>query len=309
MQVVEMLASTGDQAAAAAFRQALTAELAIRNEPFQRAALARAALPVLERANGESATVLIATVAAATLVPQQTRRGRDPARNVAMADTEGALRGALAAPDNADRQRQSGAVLQLVHKDLSAKSTPNSQPDPYRQGAQVRLIEVIAPSLTEQDAALATADLLDLLSRTEDYLTRATVARALGALAPKLRGPERAQALAAAKVALAKTGSSEEATAFARAIAALLPAERAAATAEIIEALKYPTATEAPSDVLVAALADVWPEEHKAIAGRTLPDQTVLDWLELRLPAGERLTDPPQRPAGLKLTGAGLSSR
>jgi hypothetical protein len=200
-------------------------------------------------------------------------------------------------------------VLQLVHKDLSAKSPPNSQPNSYRQAAQARLLEVMAPSLMEQEAALAAADLLDLLSRTEDYLTRDAIARALAALAPKLPGAERAQALTAAKLALAKTGSSEEAASWARAIVALLPAERDAATAEIVEALKYPTATEAPSDVLVAALADVWPEEYKAIAGRTLPDQTVLDWLELHLPAGERLTDPPQRPAGLKLAGAGLSSR
>jgi hypothetical protein len=96
---------------------------------------------------------------------------------------------------------------------------------------------------------------------------------------------------------------------LARAIAALLPAEPSAATAEIVEVLKYPTATEAPSDVLLAALASVWPEEYKAIAGRTLPDQMVLDWLEVHLPAGERLTDPPQRPAGLNLAGAGLSSR
>ena len=65
-----------------------------------------------------------------------------------------------------------------------------------------------------------------------------------------------------------------------------------------------------PSDeMFLNAIADAMHEEYKAIAGRTLPDPTVLDWLELHLPAGERLTDPPQRPAGLKLAGAGLSSR
>ena len=123
------------------------------------------------------------------------------------------------------------------------------------------------------------------------------------------RTAEREQALAAAKIALAKTGSSEEAAAWARAIAALLPAEPRAATAEIVETLKYPTATEAPSDVLLAALANVWPEEYKAIAGRTLLDQIVLDWLEDHLPADKRLTDPPGHPAGLKLAGAALPPR
>jgi hypothetical protein len=309
MQVGDMLASAGDQAVAAAFGQALAAQLSIRNEPFQRAALARAALPLLERRDGTSATVLLSTVAATTLVPEETWGGADVVRRDAVADAEGVLREAMAAPDDAASQRRSGAVLQLVHRDLSAEPPPNAQPNPYRSAAQARLLEILAPSMTEQEGALAAADLLDLLSRTEDYLTREAIARALAALAPKLPGAERAQALTATKVALAKTGSLEEATALARAIAALLPAEPGAATAEIVEALKYPTATEAPSDVLVAALASVWPEDYKAIAGRTLPDQMVLDWLEVHLPAGERLTDPPERPAGLKRAGVGLSSR
>jgi hypothetical protein len=309
MQVVEMLASTGDQAAAAAFGQALAAELGSRDEPFQRAALARAALPLLERRNDDSVTVLLSNVAATTLSPEETRGGPDPARTDAMTDAEGALREALAAPDDADRQRQSGAVLQRVHRDLSAEPQPNARSNPYRSAAQARLLAILAPSLTDKEGALAAADLLGLLARTEDYLTREAIARALAASTPKLPGAERAQALTAAKATLAKTGSAEEATALARAIAALLPAEPGAATLEIVDALKYPTATEAPSDVLLAALASVWPEEYKAIAGRRLPDQVVLDWLEAHLPAGEHLTDPPQRPAGLKLAGTGLSSR
>jgi hypothetical protein len=215
----------------------------------------------------------------------------------------------MAAPDAAHTEGQSAALLQLLHRNLGTESAPNSQSNPYRHAAQARLVEVLAPSLSEKESALAAADLLDLLARTEDYLAREGIARALVALAPKLPATERAQALPAAKLALAKTGSAEEATAWARAIAALLPAEPSAATVEIVEALKYPTATEAPSDVLVAALANVWPEEYKAIAGRTLPDQTVLEWLEAHLPAGKRLTDPPQRPAGLKLAGAALSPR
>ncbi len=308
MQVVEMIARTGDQAAAAAFGQALEVEIANRNEPFQRAALARAALPLLER-NGASATVLLATVVATTLAAEETRGGTDPAHRDAMADAEATLRGVLAAPDDAHIEGQSAALLQLLHRDLGTKSTPNSQSNPYRHAAQARLLEMLAPSMTEKDAALAAADLLDLLARTEDYLAREAIARALAGLAPKLPATERAQALPAAKLALAKTGSAEEATAWARAIAALLPAEPSAATTEIVEALKYPTATEAPSDVLVAALAHVWPEEYKAIAGRTLPDPIVLDWLEQRLPTDQRLTDPPRRPAGLKLAGAALPPR
>ena len=51
---------------------------------------------------------------------------------------------------------------------------------------------MLAPSLTEKEAALAAADLLDMLPRTEDYLAREAIARALAALAPKLPDSERA---------------------------------------------------------------------------------------------------------------------
>jgi hypothetical protein len=145
-----------------------------------------------------------------------------------------------------------------------------------------------------------------MLPRTQDYLARDAIARALAALAPTLADAERAAALAAAKIALAKTGSPEEATAWAGAIAALLPQEPRAATAEIVEALKYPTATEAPSDVLLAALSTRWPDQHKAIAGRSLPDPTVLDWLRAHLPEGYDLAAPPPPPPGLHAGPAGL---
>ena len=45
----------------------------------------------------------------------------------------------------------------------------------------------------------------------------------------------------------------------------------------------------------------------KAIAGKTLPDQIVLDWLEDHLPDGGSLTDPPQRPDGLEQADPGLA--
>ena len=144
-----------------------------------------------------------------------------------------------------------------------------------------------------------------MLPDTPDYLTREAIALALAALAPKLPEAKRDEALRAAQDALAKTGSTEEATAWAGAVAALLPDERGTATAEVVKALKYPTATGAPSDGLLAALAQLWPEEYKTIAGRTLPDQTVLDWLEAHLPEGYDLSEPPPLPQGLQSGEAG----
>ena len=55
MQVVETLASIGDQAAVAAFGQALARQLALPNQPRQHAALARAAVPLLARPGGDTA--------------------------------------------------------------------------------------------------------------------------------------------------------------------------------------------------------------------------------------------------------------
>ena len=166
---------------------------------------------------------------------------------------------------------------------------------------------MLSPSLTETEGTSAAADLRSL-ARTEDFVTRDAIARAFAALSRKLPPSDREQALTEAKLALAKTGSSEEATAWARAITVLLPAEPKAATRVIVEALKYPTATEASSDILLSAMAKVWPADYGAIAGRTLPDQIVLDWLQNHLPAGEQLTDPPPRPA-LEPTDAGLMQR
>ncbi|MGH6917715.1 MAG: hypothetical protein ACREJ0_08425, partial [Geminicoccaceae bacterium] len=304
LQVVETLSDRGGEQLVVDFSQVLTTQLALPNDPLQRAALARAAVPLL-KGQGGSPPALVASVAGVTLVPE-VGVDLDPAqrsrlRQAAVADAEDALRQALAAPDGAQREGQSEAALRLLQAAWSTEPTPTTRSNPYRRAAQVRLLEVLAPSLTEQSAVLAGADLLAMLPDTADYLTRAAIARAFAALAvaDKLPDTSRGEALAAAKVGLAKTGSSEEATAWAGAIAALLPHEPRAATAEIVAALKYPTATEAPTDVLLAALATPWPEEHKTIAGRTLRDQIVLAWLEAHLPEGYNLTKPPTPPPGL----------
>ena len=85
-------------------------------------------------------------------------------------------------------------------------------------------------------------------------------------------------------------------------IAALLPVDPRAATAEIVEALKDPTAAEAPTDILLAAMQTVWPEDYETIRDKTLPDPVVLEWLEAHLPGGASLSDPPPPPSGLQST-------
>jgi hypothetical protein len=292
MQVTEKLGSMdGGEHLVSAFSQALTRQLALPMDTAQRATLARATVPLLEW-QSESLPILVRTVAAVTLPHQGNPQ-----------QAEDALRQALPRSDGPPQKAQ--AALDALHADWTAQPTPNASPNPYRRAAQARLLAMLAPSVSPDLAARAAEDLLTMLPDTLDYLSREAIARAVAALAPKLSDAKRDEALSAAKLALAKTGSTEEATAWAGAIAALLPVDPRAATADIVEALKYPTATETPTDVLLAALATPWPEEHKAIVDRTLLDQAVLDWLKARLPDGYNLAEPPPRPPGLRADEAG----
>jgi hypothetical protein len=289
MQLTEKLGSMDDgKPVVAAFSRALARQLGLPMEPAQRAALARATVPLLER-QSESLPLLVRTVAAITLPQQGT-----PLR------AEDALRQALPGSDGPPQRAQ--AAFDLLHADWTAQPTANASPNPYRRAAQARLLAMFAPLLTPDLAVRAAEDLLIMLPAAPDYLSREAIARALAALAPQLPDAERNKALSAAKVALAKTGSTEEATAWAGAIAALLPAEPRAATAEVVEALKYPTAVEAPSNVLLAALAERWEEgpETQPMPGVTLPNLALLDWLEAHLPEGHNLADPPSPPPDLQ---------
>jgi hypothetical protein len=305
MALPEALGSLDDLAGGAAFGQALVARFALPNDLPQRAALARATVPALEP-QADRAGALLPTLAAIILVPEATGEDLDPIqrshlRQANLRAAEKALRQALSASAGADLAERSEAaltLLEILRTDWRAAPPSNSRLNPYRRAAQARLLEMLAPSLPQAAAATAARDLQAILRDSRDYLMREAIARALQALAPQLREADRKASLATARIALAKTGSPEEATAWARAITALLP-DGPAAAAQIVEALKYPTATGAPSDVLLAALASRWPGEP-ALKGRTLPDQDLLDWLEARLPDGPSLvatppTPPPQR--------------
>ena len=94
-----------------------------------------------------------------------------------------------------------------------------------------------------------------MLPGTEDYLAREAIARALAALAPKLPDAERERRSRPPRSRSPRPAPPRKRPRGRDAIAALLPADPRAATAEIVEALKYPTATGAPSDILLAALA------------------------------------------------------
>jgi energy-coupling factor transporter ATP-binding protein EcfA2 len=314
MRLAEALGDAEDEKITESFGQALTAQLAQPNEPPQRTALVRAAVPLLSRRN-DSARILASIVAQDVLVLDQVGAGSDPAHNAilrrqVLRNAEYALRRASSTLDGAHRERHSKEVWRIIHEDWSTKLAPDVRANYYRRAAQVRLLEALASSLPPEAVALARTDLLSMLPHTEDYLAREAIARGLAALAPRFSDPERHEALSAAKIALAKTGSTDEAIAWARATAALLPAEPHAATAEIVEMLKYPTAVDAPSHILLSALMTAWPKEYEPTPGRMLPDQNLVDWLEDHLPADDRLTTgSPPRPPSLEPIDAGLLPR
>ena len=300
VQVAEKLARMGDQTAIAAFRRALTRQFTRPNDRLQLAALARATVPLLAQfADGRE--TLTSVIAEFVLVPDDFGVGLDTQEIFTRRlRAQRELRQALVSLDDQSKGRPSQDVLQTLHREWTTEPPPSARVDPYRRAAQVRLMALLAPSLAPDSVSIALKDLLTMLPRTGDYLAREAISRALVGLAPKLSDAEREEALTAAKDALAKTGSTEEATAWAEAIAALLPDDPRAATAEIVEALKYPTATETPTVQLLEALATPWGEEHETIAGKMLSDQTVLDWLEKRLPEGHSLAEPPNAPADLQ---------
>jgi hypothetical protein len=300
VQIAETLGEMGDPAVVAAFGQALTATLAQPHDPYQRAALARAAMPYLARFGGNP-PVLLSSIAGILLVPESgdlDPRARSLFRQNALPGAEAALGRAL--PEDLSKKREAAEVLDLLLRDWAAAPSPNARPNAYRRAGQVRLLAVLAPLLTDQLPSQAKAALLAMLPQTRDSVTREAVARALTALATTLPERERAESLRAAKGALATTGAIEEATAWAHAIAALAPEDDAAATAEMVEALKYPTATDEATEVLLVAIAARWDEDWDKIEGRTLPDPVLLDWLEERTPGDDTLATPPARPPELE---------
>ena len=299
MQVAETLGEMEDPAAVAAFGQALTATLAQPHDPYQRAALARAAMPYLARSGGNP-PALLSSIAGILLVPESgdlDPRARSLFRQNTLPGAEAALGRAL--PGDPSKEREAAEALDLLLRDWAAAPSPNARPNAYRRAGQVRLLAVLAPLLTDALPSQAAAALLAMLPQTRDNVTREAVAGALAALAPTLPERERAEPLRAAKGALATTGAIEEATAWAHAVAALAPEDAAAATAEMVEALKYPTATDEATEVLLEALAARWDDGSK-FEGRTLPDPELLDWLEERTPGDDTLASPPIPPSELE---------
>jgi hypothetical protein len=174
MQVAENLASTGKQTAVAAFGQALTKEFNSASEPFERAALAHAAVLLLAR-DGGSPTPLTMFIVRETLIPEKVGEDLGPSQ-----EAESALEQAFPNSDGAPKVGRPEEALRIIDAEWRAKPSPNTRPNPYRLAAQARLVALLALSLTPESGLIQpiTEDLLNMLPHTEDSLAREALARA-----------------------------------------------------------------------------------------------------------------------------------
>ena len=290
----------------ATFTKSLAGQLGLPNEPLQSAALVRAAVPLLET-QGERMSTLVSAIAATILVPEGRSGPLDPTRR-SVAYAENALQHALresygAAPKNPE------AALELLHADWSAEPAPNARPNPYRRAAQARLLAVLAPSLTPEAATLATADLSRDAAEAH-YLAREAIARALAELARKLPDAERRGGAGSrqdrrlpgpAPPRKRPPGRPQSRRCF--------RPEPHAATTEIVEALKYPTATEAPSEILLAALAKPSAGGVHGYHGQEAARPSCAGLAPETPAEGPQFTDPPHTTRGLQSAAAGPEPR
>ena len=115
MQVVETLAATRNEAIAAVFGRALTTQLQLPNEPLQRTALVRSAVPLLTAGRECESPGFLRRED--VLVPEQTGAGLDPphrslVRRTALTEAEAALQEALQDLKRGGRKDPTGSNLE-----------------------------------------------------------------------------------------------------------------------------------------------------------------------------------------------------
>ena len=125
MQVVETLSQHRRPKAVAALSQDARQQLALPNQPPQRAALARAAVPLLARPGGDT-PALVSSVVAKTLFPEQARVGPDAARPTHQAAARRC--GKLGGARRRARSCHTQPVLELLDVDWKARSLATGGP-------------------------------------------------------------------------------------------------------------------------------------------------------------------------------------
>ena len=161
---------------------------------------------------------LMPSIAANTLLPETWDPTVDPTHVARLRRyAQDALRRAVEAPPGPARMFAAERAWRSLRQQWAAAPRPEARPNPYRQAAQARLLAMLGPALAKNSAAVATTDLLAMLPRTSNYLTRQALARALTGLAPPLADDRNVHVARAAARRCSPHGSGEEAAAWATA--------------------------------------------------------------------------------------------
>ena len=165
--------------------------------------------------------------------------------------------------------------------------------NPYALLALAQGLQALPAKLTEAQAQAAIDPILAAIKQaTNPYALRA-LAQGLQALPAKLTDAQARALLPLARGYLASTGDEDTAEAWAGAIAALAAHERnnTAFLGAIVEVLNYPTAVGEPTDTLMAALRQRFPDVPELAGGL----DAAVPWFEVRLGA-DVVARPPIRP-------------
>ncbi len=234
------------------------------DEPFKRAALARAAMSLVAQlgaANLPKSAPLLAGIVIG---------GRNDGNGAAYTAALWAIGG------GSDGSRPS---MQPLH-DLLLPLVPGERG--YRSGALARALAIGARRLPRPDANALADAAVRAISQAPDSFARQGLALLLLALEPQLDAASREKALTAAKGVLAQATTPEEAVALAKLTASLLYAvddtRLLMATTEI---LKYPTVAGAPTDAVLDVLESRLPPTRLPAVKhlKEMPIPSLVEWL------------------------------
>jgi hypothetical protein len=270
---------------------ALTAEQAA-------AALEPVLVAMRRTTNADTLLTLAVTVQAVpgTLTAEQAAAALEPVlaamRRTTDADTLQALAAAVQALAGKLTAEQTAAALAAM-----GGTTDASHP------AFAETVQTLAGKLTAEQAGAALKPVLAALRDTTEPCELRPLAGAIQALAGKLTAKRTTTALDVVRERLAAANDMDEAFSWASAIAALARAQvDKEYIATLVEVLKYPTAAGGPTNVLMAA----WRERFPDVPALTGSLSDAVPWLETML-GTEVVERPPRDPHPVRFSSEPLS--
>jgi hypothetical protein len=184
-----------------------------------------------------------------------------------------------------------GPQAQAAFDSILKAIKQSTDPDDLRSLAIA--LQGLGPKLTGMQAQTALDTVLVEINRASDPATLASLAKALRALPAKVSDARAAELLPKARMYFASAANEDIEEAWAGTIAALAAYEHTDKSflSAIVEVLKFPTAAGKPTDTLMDALRQRFPDVPELKGGL----DAALPWLEKQLDA-DVIARPPVRP-------------